>query len=328
MANSYSSPYGSDAYGSGLYGYGTGYTAPTTAAEQSYENDVVNTALAPYPFPQITGLELKGDIVFNGLILNTIDVDGVVWVCTDIKGWWESPDPDVPDIERGYGDGSYSVRGRYQARQITLEGSILVQNRSMVAAARDKLIRAANLVYTDGWLKVGTSPIMASKVRLSGRPQIETVNTRGRTNFSIGLRAPDPTKYSWNSSDTLGQGYTLTSVPYSATSTTYTTITNVGNFKSQPYLEITGPVNAGAVIHNLTTNKIMVIATAIASGETLKIDTYERSAAVNNTYEGGRAKLDTLVDWIYLEPGANRISFYGTGTAASMKFYWRSGWLA
>lgn len=295
---------------------------------QAYENHVVNTGLAPYPTPWITGLELNGDIVFNGLTLNTIDASNVLWVCTDIKGWWENPDADVPDIERGYGDGSYSVRGRYQARQITLEGSILVQNRSMVAAARDQLIRAADLVHTDGWLKVGTSPTMASKVRISGRPQIETVNTRGRTNFSIGLRAADPVKYSWNAADPLGQGYTLTSVPYSATSATYTTITNAGNFKSQPYFEVTGPVNAGAIIKNNTTGQGIIIKNAIAVGETLKIDTYERSVAINNTYEGGRAKLETLVDWVYLAAGANNISFYGTGSAAALKVYWRSGWIA
>lgn len=293
---------------------------------QAYENHIVNSSLAPYPFPHITGLELKGDIVINGLTLNTIDANDVLWVCTDIKGWWENPDVDSPDIQREYSDGSYFVRGRYQARQLTLEGSILATNRSKIPAARNTLVSAIDLVDETGWLIAGTTQKLASRVRLAGRPQIETVNTRGRTNFSIGLIAPDPVKYSWNPSDPLGEGYTLTSVPY-ANSTT--SITNSGNYNSRCYFEITGPTTAPVYIQNATTGQTLLVSSNLTSGQTLQIDTYERSVAINGDPTGARAKLDVLVDWIYLQPGANAIKFFGTSAApANLKVYHRSGWIA
>jgi hypothetical protein len=164
---------------------------------QSEENKIVDKALSPVPTPFITGIELNADIQINGLILNTIDENNVVWICTDINGWWGQPDPEVDDIPRGLGDGSYDVRGRYAARQLELTGVFLPPNKSYVDASRDKLVRAIDMVRTNGWLIVDEEPTKASRVRLSGRPDITTVNARGRTEFSLGLRAADPIKYEW-----------------------------------------------------------------------------------------------------------------------------------
>jgi hypothetical protein len=143
-------------------------------------------------------MKLQEDISLNGFVFNRVDEFGVVWVITNIEGWWQHPAPDVPDIRRGWGDGSYDVKGRYNARDITIEGVILTPNPSLLAAARARFIAATNLVYSGGWLKTDENPTKASWVRLSGEPKIETVNARGRTEFSLGLRAADPIKYQWN----------------------------------------------------------------------------------------------------------------------------------
>ena len=50
--------------------------------------------------------------------------------------------------------------------------------------------------------------------------------------------------------------------------------------------------------------------------ETLNIDTLNREIALNGEIGGYRSKLDTIVDWIYLEPGDNEINF----TDISKKF--------
>jgi len=102
------------------------------------------------------------------------------------------PSAEMPDIPRGFGDGSYDVQGRYNARDLVLKGVYLVQTPSQVEAARDKLIAACDLVYKGTWLKTGNDPIRASWVRLSGEVRINTLNSRGRTEFEIGLRAADP----------------------------------------------------------------------------------------------------------------------------------------
>ena len=190
--------YGENGYGAYLY---------PDENSQDNENAIVRRALTPVPEPHLTGMKLKADVSLGDLVLNTIDSNGVVWVCTDIDGWWGHPDPDIPDVTRGWRDGSYDARGRWQARQLTLNGSFLPHDPSLLPAARDTLIRATSLVYTGAWLKTQENPTRASYVRLSGKPNIATVNARGRTDFSIGLRAADPIKYSWNESDP--DGYDL-----------------------------------------------------------------------------------------------------------------------
>ena len=227
---------------------------------QAQETKKVDKGLSPVPYPKITGLKLDAGISLGSLILNTIDENGVVWVCTDIEGWWNHPEPDIDDIPRGYGDGSYDVRGRYQARQLTLNGVFLVPDASYVAAARSKLIENTDLVYTGNWLITNENPPKASYVRLSGRPEINTVNPRGRTEFSIGLRAPDPLKYEWFAGNELG--YRSVVIPGQSASPVVSgqgSVVNTGNAYAPVVLEITGPLTGPGVIQNVTTNEEITI---------------------------------------------------------------------
>ena len=227
---------------------------------QATETKFVNKGLSPVPYPKITGLKLDAGVSLGSLVLNTIDEDGVVWICTDIEGWWNHPESDVQDIPRGYGDGSYDVRGRYQARQLTLNGVFLVPDASYVPAARSKLIANTDLVYVGDWLRTNENPTKASYVRLSGRPEITTVNARGRTEFSIGLRAPDPLKYEWYEGNELG--YRSVVIPGQSASPAVSgegSVINTGNAYAPVVLEITGPLTGPGVIQNVTTNEEITI---------------------------------------------------------------------
>lgn len=208
--------------------------------------------------PYVTGLKLQADISINGLVLNTIDENKVVWVCTDIEGWWNLPDPEIPDIPRGLDDGSYDVRGRWKARDLTLRGSILPPTPAAGAVARQTLIEALDLVYTGGWLLVYEDTLKSAYVRLYGRPTIENVNARGRINFTLPLRSVDPLKYSWNPND--ANGITTTSLtPVAIGNTASTTITNDGNTNVAVVFSITGPMTAPAYIKNTTTDQTIKI---------------------------------------------------------------------
>ena len=171
---------------------------------EKLKQHIVNTALTPLSQPIPQGIQLNADVIFNDLVLNTIDEDNIIWICTDIDGWWNPAEAESPDIERGAEDGSYDVSGRYKARILNLSGAFLVDDPSQVRAARDKLIAAINVVRRGAWLRTNEEPTKAAYVRLSGRPVIETVNARGRTEFQIGLKASDPVKYHWNDSDLNG----------------------------------------------------------------------------------------------------------------------------
>jgi len=187
--------------------YVTQYIEELTQAE---ENQKVNLSLSPVPIPRITGMQLNAGIMLNDIVFNTIDENNVVWVCTDINGWWTLPDSEVPNLTRGLDDGSYDVRGRYTNRNLSFTGSLLAPNPEAAVAARTKLIKAINLIHKGGWLLVDESPTKAAYVRLSGKPEISNTKARGRIDFSIGLRAANPVKYKWNWENS--DGYVVTTI--------------------------------------------------------------------------------------------------------------------
>lgn len=230
------------------------------ASTQAEENHYVNRGLTPLQADEIKKLKLQANIILGDFVFNTIDEFGVTWVITDIEGWWNHPTPEVPDIQRGWGDGSYDVQGKYLARSLTLSGVFLVSDPSKVEAARDRLIAATNLVYKGAWLKTGNNPIRASWVRLAGEVSINTVNARGRTEFEIPLRAPDPIKYSWNDADPDGYEYLEIPVKNSATGASgIGTVTNIGNYGVPCLIEVAGGLTGPGEIYNRTTNQLIGI---------------------------------------------------------------------
>lgn len=248
---------------------------------QTEENKYVNQALTPRQPLTIGGMELNADVTIGDLVLNTIDESGIVWVCTDIEGWWGHADPEIPDIPRGVEDGSYDVTGRYTARQLTLTGVFLPQNPDQVGAARDQLIAATNLVRTGAWLRTNEEPTRASYVRLSGRPTIQTVNARGRTEFSIGLRAADPVKYLWNDADPSNTGLTTVEIPGTSG---VGTVSNIGTAEVTGIFEITGPAGVGTVISNTLNGEKITLVEALRGagsiGNITKVELYSNVATI------------------------------------------------
>lgn len=307
---------------------------------QAEENRTVNKALSKLPAPYLSGLKLSADIRLGDLVLNTIDENEVVWVCTDIQGWWNLPDPEIPDLPRGWGDGSYDARGRYAARLLTLTGAFLTQDPGQVEAARQKLFKAIDLVYEGNELVVNESPVVKTAfVRLSGRPEISTVTARGRTEFSIGLKAPDPVKYEYlTTGEGIEDNFRFTTLAQGSSATGFT---NAGTARVSPIFELTGPVNSGATIVNLidysdanyaNVTQTMTLVSAIPSGSTLEIDTLNREALLvtGATVVNGRSYVSTLSDWIYLEPSykaTNTITYTAGSGSGSCKVLYRSGWI-
>lgn len=299
---------------------------------QAKENYYVRRGLSAVKEPHLTGMELRADVTIGNLILNTVDEDGVVWVCTDIDGWWNHPEPEVEDIPRGYGDGSYQVRGRYASRDITLTGVFLPPDKSYVANARSKLIKETDLVYVSGWLKTNENPTKASLVRLSGRPEITTVNARGRTEFTIGLRAADPLKYEWYYDDELGYRKTVIACENALVPGTGTgTVNNTGNAYAPVVLEVRGTFVGPGVITNVTTGEFITVVEGVTSSEVLEIDTRDHEVALDGDVVGKRAYIDVLSDWILLAPGENVFTFEDNGNpnnaSATLTVRYRSAWL-
>ena len=322
------------------------YYEPTPETEaQALEKKKVNTALTPLPEPYLTGLKLAADISINGLTLNTIDENDVVWVVSEIDGWWTLPDPELPDLPRGWGDGSYDAVGRWANRLITLTGSFLPQRPEDAAAARSSLMSAVSLVKTGGWLLVyedkATDPASNPRgayVRLSGAPQILSVNARGRHDFSIGLKAVDPTKYEFNASADPDDGFSSTVITTSSGSGS-AVITNTGNVAVPVVLELSSGFSIPSAsnpptITNSTNGQSIPIIGGTSASNKLELDTYNREV-LDVEYSGstvvssanGRAKVSVLVDWIYLEPGDNTLAVSNFPSGSTCTVYWRSGWI-
>jgi hypothetical protein len=301
--------------------------ASINQASQADENQIVNKALSDLPEPYLTGLKLNEDIVLGNLTLNKIDSNNIVWVCTDLEGWWNLPDPEFPELTRGWGDGSYDSVGRYASRLITLEGAFLTQSPSQVEVARQTLINAVNLVYRGANLIVYEATPKVSFVRLSGRPEITSTKARGRHDFSIGLKAADPIKYQYLSN-------TYSTVTLSSGGST--TVANSGNIKTPIIFELSGTITSGTITNTYTsptggsvTETIGGITKASAA-YTTEIDTYNRSVirVQSGTSTAARSDINSYVDWIHLHPGNNLIQFTTTGgSSPSCKIYYRSGWI-
>jgi hypothetical protein len=305
---------------------------------QSEENKLVNIALTKFPVPHLSGLKLRADIKLGNLVLNTIDDDNVIWVCTDIEGWWNLPDPELPDLPRGWGDGSYDAKGRWASRILTLNGTFLTQDPSQVEAARAKLLDAVSLVYRGDWLVVDETPIKKGTfVRLSGRPEISTVTARGRTDFSIGLKAADPIKYEYveDSPD----GYKLVTLTADTNGDATATIVNSGNIAVPIVIELSKGFtipdpDEPPAIFNATRDETITIIAGTTSTNQLEIDTYNREVLdveytldVDTNTDNGRDKVSILIDWIYLDPGSNLIELINFPTGGTCKIYYRSGWI-
>lgn len=362
--------------------------------DQGQENSTMDLALKRVPNPHLTGAELNADITLGSLVFNTVDENGVVWMITNVEGWWNLPVPQVPTVDRGFADGSYDVRGRFDSRAIVLTGVILPPNRTKLPAARQKLLQAANLVYRGDWLRLDEGPVKAAYVRLIGQPTIDTVNPRGRTEFSLQLRASDPIKYEWVSNASSGRQVTTLSTNNRTTTPGANTLTNNGDTNVAAVFDLTGPVyGPTATLKNATTNQTLGVVgvlrparsysvsaratdaygtstvtitagrhnievgdtvtvasagdasyngtftvtavggastaytikyytgrftettatglsgTLTAAADTLKIDTYDREVSLNGVAQGSRSLVDTVVDWVYLQPGSNSVTY-------------------
>jgi hypothetical protein len=230
---------------------------------QATENKVVNRALT-LPSLNIKGLDLKADIMLGDLVLNTIDESNNVWVCTDIDGWWGQADAELPNIARGAEDGSYDVSGRFQSRELVLSGVFFPSTVAELGRTRDKLVSATNLLRRGAWLRTNEEPTKAAYVRLSGRPSITTVNARGRTEFSVPLRAVDPIKYEWNDQDS--DGFSIVS---STAGSDELSPNNIGTADVAPRYRLTGPLGVGSTIYNSATDQTITTTVSLRGAGTV-----------------------------------------------------------
>jgi hypothetical protein len=120
-------------------------------------------------------------------------------------------------------------------------------------------------------------------VRLVGSVEIDTRNARGRTDFSIPLRAADPIKYGWN--DAEPEGYFIEEFQaknVSLVGSGSTTIRNIGNYPVPVLFELIGPFTGPGTIFNRTTEELIIVTGGLTGATSSEIENKQLSFDENS----------------------------------------------
>lgn len=229
----------------------------------------------------------------------------------------------------------------YGRRPITMTGQCY-NNAS--AAERNlkmtRLMQATNAMRADAslqWTPDGGGPTTFVRLRRQAPLRI----TGGwNKEFQISMVAADPRIYSatlYNQSVLAsaggaagGFGFNLGfNMNFGAASVTgQMTVTNNGNAESYPIYTITGG-GVNPSIYNATTGKTLSFIYTLADGETLVVDTLNRTVYLNNVTSRYGALDFSTSSWGGLVPGDNdlRLIFYSYNAGASLRVDWRDAWL-
>jgi hypothetical protein len=155
---------------------------------------------------------------------------------------------------------------------------------------------------------------------LGVRYSVNQLRNMGSCDIQFMCQAEDPRVYSSTlNSVNVAQGTTVTTgfgfplgFPFgfgAVVSPSSTTITVGGNRPTPVTITITGPVS-NPVIYNDTVGKYLAFTLEVASGQTLVIDTYYRTAKLNGTLS--RRSALTNPGWFDLQPGMNTLRYGAT----------------
>lgn len=330
------------------------YTAVNNSLEQSNTVDIV----VPRNW-SLTRPTLSGDIRLGNLVLNTVDERGTVWTLSDIDGWWNLPEVEIPIQRRGpEDDGAYAESGRFIERSLILSGVFLPQSADLLPDARTRLLSQLD-ARRETVLRVDESPPRQLSVRPSGKTRINTVRSSGLTEFAIELVAADPVKLSVDESVVtltprgtiaLSNGRVYPASPagrlydrdYLAPEelveevldTSESELVNLGNYPTCPTVTFKGPVSNPQIrlVGNEElgiSDQIIQLNMSLVDGDSVEIDIKNHTVILNKTISR-RGAMDYASTWFQLQPGRNTVRYTATATpnnTTTAQVSMRSAWI-
>jgi len=255
-------------------------------------------------------------VAIGDLLLNTVDANGVFWILENFSGWG-SPGSTAALTQRARGHGATSSEGFYQARVMTLEGTIDAPTAEALSLAIDDLSAAVSL--NEFTLMVSES----GRVRhCDARRQDEVLITwidALTAKFSIQIVAKDPRKFGDLitastrlpfSEGGLAFPFTFPIMFTDVSGTGVVTINNPGNTQAPVWLRIDGPIPAGGwTVTHIGKRQAVSFATALelGAGEFVTVDMDRREVLAQG--QSARSGYVTSRGWFSLDPGDNDISF-------------------
>lgn len=266
--------------------------------------------------------EIYAHYTLNGFSLSEMDDLGCSWYVHILEGW-NSSDVRLNLASRVQQHGAYDGPAYYAEKKLTLEGTIIapdIRTRRLAEARLEALTSSLESVI----LKVDEDPYYRQvSVKRAGRLS-RTVGADGRrVRYSIPLVASDPRRYDQTeqavsvglpASGNTGITWPLTwPMNFGASNPGGSVnVTNNGDIDVHPILVISGPVT-NPVIANSTTGETMTFDYVLGGGETLVIDTANRTVLLGGT-ASRRYALKPDSAWPRVIPGVNTFQMRGVYT--------------
>jgi len=262
-----------------------------------------------------------------------------VGVITNLTGF-DSPEV----VENGENlvqmDGGIHGDFFYGRRPVTLEGTVLNPSSILDRNIKlEKISQATNAMRGDATIEFTPTGFPARYLRVRRQQPLRFADAWQKT-FQILMVAADPRFYAVTASTQTvfattpvgvsGRAYPKT-YPFSYGPTTpngQLIVTNAGTADTWPIITLAGPGTNPSIL-NLTTGQGLYLNYDIGAGETLVLDTLNRTIMLNGASSRYGALNFNLSQWFPLVPGANdlRIAFSAFTSPAAMTVAWRDAWL-
>jgi Phage tail protein len=259
---------------------------------------------------------LMPTVTLGGQVLNSAftDVFGIAWIITAIDGW-DSPDVRLTQTPRANDHGLFVEPAYFGGRLLIVKGKIVAArgtSTQTLMAARDQLFSAWNLMVgtLSPFIVNETPPKMCWVQRMAGCKAAPSSPVS--YDFEAHLLAPDPRKYDPFPTTTI-IGLNSSAI-----------VTNLGNIESRPLITVVGPCFSVA-LGNSTTGQLLTFAQPLLSTDVFKVDLDLKSATLN-TNPVSYTVTSAPSQWWRLQPGANTITFSGSGGGATATLSSRSAW--
>lgn len=277
----------------------------------------------------------RGDVA----VWNDSTDPNYIGMLTDVTGF-DSPEVRESADDLVQMDGGVHGDFYYGRRPITLSGMLInPASASERNIRQNKLSAASDAMRADAVLDWTPSGGVRSFLRLRRQQPLRVTGT-WQKEFQLAMVAADPRIYSYalNSMEVTasaagaasGRGYPEGfNIDYGPSAPNgQLLVNNVGTTLTYPVLTVTGP-GSNPTLSNLTTGQAISIRYTLAAGETLTIDTLNRTIILNGTVSRYGA-LDFLnTAWWGVVPGVNdiRLAFTSFSTGAKLRVDWRDAWL-
>lgn len=265
------------------------------------------------------------------LEFGVVDANGIGWILLSFDGL-DGVDTVGQVVQRAGDHGGFATPQWYGPRVFTLVVRASGPSQAFRDVARATLQQAVPI--SDLATFRFDEPIPKQmQMRRSGRIT-ETYPALTEAEFTIGLVAPDPRRYStalhqsvvvqgamaaglappWTPPITLPAGAPPMSV----------SVTNAGSFETRPVVSIQGPVTGPAVVNQNTGQTVSFSSLTLGASDVLAVDFNNRQGLLNGVFRPA----DLWSSWWVMPPGTTGVQMTGTAsTGASMTVASRDAWI-